>query len=581
MWPFTPSAFRTVVESKLAERSLALEKASTSSTSSGAPCAPDSVYLAASASTIVDHIASGQWTASEVLEAYIARAVLAQSTTNCLTEVFFDEARQDAQVLDKEFAITGKVRGPLHGVPVSFKDNYDIKGHDTTLGFTSRAHKPAQKDAEIVALVRKAGGVPFVKTNLPQTMMFFECVNPMWGRTLNPFSPDHTSGGSSGGEAALLRMDGAALGWGTDIGGSIRIPTAYCGMFGLKFSFGRASTVGAITTIPGFETIQAVTGPLARSVEDIDLAASIVVGQTGSGYHPAPVPWRRINLPAKLKFGFYTSDNFIKASPVCQRAVLESVKALRAAGHECVEITIPDPSVPMEIFLASSGADGFKTLMADLGRDPQQPELTATLTGPNLWGWFRSLLGWIVGGVLNDQMVADVLKAQKKRPVNEFFQVTTAKEKYAEKFYQQVWEHHELDGIICPVTALPALPHGAVTYLAALSCATILYNVVESPVGTVPVTRVDSERDAVTAEWSDPSVGSGHGSHLLEGLLYKGDRAFYNAKKMVGLPVGVQVVGKKWEDEKVVEMMKVLDAALGKRGFEPGSFKASSKASHA
>ena len=119
------------------------------------------------------------------------------------------------------------------------------------------------------------------------------------------------------------------------------------------------------------------------------------------------------------------------------------------------------------------------------------------------------------------------------------------------------------------------LSYSAVTYLAALSCATILYNVVESPVGTVPVTRVDPELDGITSEWSDPSVGTGHGSHLLESFLYKGKTPFYDAKKMAGLPVGVQVVGKKWEDEKVIEMMKVLDHALGKRGFEPGTWQSS------
>ncbi|KAH8093799.1 amidase signature enzyme [Cristinia sonorae] len=574
MWPFTSSSsFTAVVQSKQEERGQALIKALASS-SAAHGTADSAVYLAASASTIVDHIASGQWTASEVLEAYIARAVLAQSTTNCLTEVFFQEARKDAQLLDKEFAITGKLKGPLHGVPVSFKDNYDIIGHDSTMGFTSRAHLPAQKDAEIVALVRKAGGIPFVKTNIPQTMMFFECINPLWGRTTNPFSPEHTSGGSSGGEAALLRMDGSALGWGTDIGGSIRIPTGYCGVYGLKFSFGRASTVGAHSTMPGFETIQAVTGPLARTVDDIELAARLVVGQAGSGYHPAPVPYRQVELPSKLKFGYYTSDNFIKASPACKRAVQESVAALRAAGHECVEITIPDPKTTMGIFLAASGADGFKTLTSEIGQDPTQSELTVTLSGPNLWGWLRNIVKWIVGGVLNDPIVAHIVDSQRRRPVNEFFKVTMEKEAYAATFQEQIWERHKLDGIICPISALPALPHGAVTYVAALSCATIVYNVVESPVGSVPVTRVDPDLDVVTEEWSDPSVGSGHGSHLMEGLLYKGKTPFYDAKKMAGLPVGVQVVGKKWEDEKVVEMMKVLDRALGKRGFEPGSWKA-------
>ena len=97
----------------------------------------------------------------------------------------------------------------------------------------------------------------------------------------------------------------------------------------------------------------------------------------------------------------------------------------------------------------------------------------------------------------------------------------------------------------------------------------MLYNVMDSPVGTVPVTRVDPEADKLTEEWTDYNVGTGHGSVLLEGMLYKGDKAIYNPKLMAGLPIGVQVVGKKWEEEKVVEMMKVVDHALGPRDFGP------------
>ncbi len=118
--------------------------------------------------------------------------------------------------------------------------------------------------------------------------------------------------------------------------------------------------------------------------------------------------------------------------------------------------------------------------------------------------------------------------------------------------------------------------HSSNQYLSALACATLLYNVVDSPVGVLPVTRVRATSDAATTEWTDPRVGPGHGSPVLEGLLYGkpdergvGRGGFYDAEKMAGLPVGVQVVGRRWEEEKVVEMMKVLDRALGPRGFGP------------
>ena len=99
----------------------------------------------------------------------------------------------------------------------------------------------------MVTLVRQAGGIPFVKTNIPQTVFIFECINPMWGRTTNPYSAGHSPGGSSGGEAALLAMDGSALGWGSDIGGSLRMPASYCGIYSMKPGFGRIAIGGVFS----------------------------------------------------------------------------------------------------------------------------------------------------------------------------------------------------------------------------------------------------------------------------------------------------------------------------------------------
>jgi Asp-tRNA(Asn)/Glu-tRNA(Gln) amidotransferase A subunit family amidase len=120
----------------------------------------------------------------------------------------------------------------------------EVVGYDASVGFTQWANKPSTKNADIVDLFLAAGAIPFVKTNVPQTMLAFECSNPLWGRTVNPHASAYTSGGSSGGEAALLAMSGSALGFGSDIGGSLRIPTSYCGIYALKPGHGRVSTNG-------------------------------------------------------------------------------------------------------------------------------------------------------------------------------------------------------------------------------------------------------------------------------------------------------------------------------------------------
>lgn len=125
-----------------------------------------------------------------------------------------------------------------------------------------------------------------------------------------------------------------------------------------------------------------------------------------------------------------------------------------------------------------------------------------------------------------------------------------------------------LDAVLAPVQAVPAVPHGGCDRLAPLACSTLLYNVVDSPVGVVPVTRVDAARDGLSDAWR---AAPGNGSKLLESALYGPDGA-YDAQAMEGLPVGVQIIGEAWGEEKVLAVMHIVDAALGPRGFGPGTW---------
>jgi Asp-tRNA(Asn)/Glu-tRNA(Gln) amidotransferase A subunit family amidase len=260
-----------------------------------------------------------------------------------------------------------------------------VKGYDTTNGSTGRINKPSTRDSDVrnftfprsnsrvltcfhnlqlITFIREAGGIPFVKTNVPQTLLSFECANPVWGVSSNPYSKNHTPGGSSGGEAAILAMDGAVLGWGSDMAGSLRIPAHYCGIYSLKPGRGRITTSNNSCTYPsvyryrtftelmsivmlaidpGFKNVPLTHGPMGRGVDDLEAAARAVIGRRGSGkfYFPAPIPYRDVQLPKKLKFGYYLMDGLVKASPACKRAVLETAGALRREGHECVEFDVP------------------------------------------------------------------------------------------------------------------------------------------------------------------------------------------------------------------------------------------------
>ncbi|KAI0258705.1 amidase signature enzyme [Gloeopeniophorella convolvens] len=565
MWPFgAPQSYYDSIDLKLAQRADALAKAPAFSAEK------HQTYLNASATQIVKNIQAGTWTASDVVEAYLARAAQAQEATNCLTEVLIEQAREEARKLDAEFAETGKLKGPLHGVPMSIKDQFHIAGVDNTIGFTQWAHKPAKDDAVVVTAVRAAGAIPIVKTNVPQTLISFENSNPLWGPTLNPWSAAHTPGGSSGGEGALLATDGAALGIGSDIGGSIRIPSGYCGLYALRPGQARVSYEGTSEPNPGFEAIRVVAGPMGRSVADVECLARILIGERGSGrgYFPAPVPYRDVTLPKKLRFGYFLNDNVIKGSPATHRAVLETVAALRKAGHECVEIESPDAIRATALFTDFTSADGFEKWLSPLGRDKVESSLRTMTLWPRMPGFVQASARWFIRTVIGDEIFASIIGHSRRKTVREYYDCVADRVAFEQETRAHFWDapNPALDVVIAPVQASPALPHDTTDQLSPLAGSTMIYNLVDSPVGVVPVTRVDAERDALSDAWRDAPGG---GSPMLEKILY-GDQAKYDPKAMHGLPVGVQIVGRPWDEEKVLAIMHVVDEALGPRDFGPG-----------
>ena len=154
------------------------------------------------------------------------------------------EALEAAKEQDDYHSRTGTTLGPLHGVPYTLKDTYAVEKYDSSIGISSLANTVCPTSSVLHATLTKLGGILLAKTNVPQTLLAFECNNPIFGVTQNPVVKGFTSGGSSGGEAAVLARDGSAVGFGSDIGGSLRIPTGWCGVFALKTVTGRFPTRG-------------------------------------------------------------------------------------------------------------------------------------------------------------------------------------------------------------------------------------------------------------------------------------------------------------------------------------------------
>ncbi|KAF8199848.1 amidase signature domain-containing protein [Mycena galopus ATCC 62051] len=495
-------------------RNQELEKEARSSANIALP--DRTIILRSTANEMVSNIERGTWTASQVLEAFIAQSLVAQSATNCITEVLFEEARGRAKQLDAEFKATNRLQGPLHGVPISVKQPDDIKGYDTTIGFTTCANKPAQTTADFVQTMVNAGAVPFVKTNVPQTMYSYECNNPIWGRTSNPYNAAYTSGGSSGGEACMLALNASVIGLGSDIGGSLRIPASYCGVYSLKPGIGRGSDHGAKESFPGFDGIKSVCGPMARCMDDLELACRVSFGAPGVYNDHPPLPFRDVTLPKKLRFGYYTSDGIMKGSPACIRAVTETIKTLKAAGHECIELEQREFVEISKIFLAMTSADGYKTLLREVGSDPLDPSLSVLTLVPKFPQVFRNAMAGVLDAWMGDKIMADVLRLSGTKSVEAYHAACLQRNDIKKRFYEEFWFKHNLDGIITYVHTSPQVLHGGSNMLSMMSTGALTFNLVDLPAGVVPVTRVKAT-DIITDEWKN---APGHGSSMNEHELY-------------------------------------------------------------
>jgi amidase len=212
-------------------------------------------------------IASGETTSAEVVDAHLARIAAVNPKLNAVVRVLADDARGRARAADKAVA-AGAPLGPMHGVPITVKENIDIAGLPTTQGVSALANMVAPVDAPVVERMRAAGAIPIGRTNLPDFGFRVHTDSSLHGLTRNPWNRERTTAGSSGGEAAALAVGMSPLGLGNDIGGSLRNPASACGIASIRPSLGRVPD--AASTGPGDRPIafqlMAVQGPMARRV---------------------------------------------------------------------------------------------------------------------------------------------------------------------------------------------------------------------------------------------------------------------------------------------------------------------------
>ncbi|KAJ5754645.1 Amidase [Penicillium manginii] len=291
-------------------------------------------------SSLLSALASGQLTSAEVTLAYCKRAAVAQQLVNCLTNTMFDEARERAEHLDRLRA-QGQLAGPLHGLPISIKDNFHHKGTESTIGMLSFMGEISPESSPLVQILLKLGAVIYVKTNVPQTMMTTDSHNNVFGRTLNPRNTQLGPGGSSGGEGALIALRGSPLGVGTDIGGSVRIPALCCGTYGFRPSAARIPNGGMrVCTTSGMKFVLSCAGPLSLDLDGIETFFKTLFEARPALYDSTilDIPWRQVSTKQKLRIGVVPESPNFPLHPPVKRALADATRILKAQGHTIIPL---------------------------------------------------------------------------------------------------------------------------------------------------------------------------------------------------------------------------------------------------
>ena len=316
-------------------------------------------------------IRAREFSAHDLLHLYATRIERLNPDLNAIVTLDLDRAARDAAVVDERLARRETI-GPLAGVPITIKDAIAVGGMRSTCGAVElRDHVPSH-DAPAVASLRAAGAVIVGKTNVPRWCNAeTETHNELFGTTNNPWDLGRSVGGSSGGSAAAVAAGLSSCDLGTDIGGSVRIPSHYCGTFALKPSFGVVPQLGYLSHV-GAGRVGAdmnVFGPITRSAEDLALLLDVLAGpapEDALAWRVALPPARRARL-ADYRIGTWFDERDLPVA-AAYRAVLERAgEALRAAGAH-VEASHPEVRFreQLDLWMALAGSAASPSLPADI-----------------------------------------------------------------------------------------------------------------------------------------------------------------------------------------------------------------------
>ncbi|CAE6411906.1 unnamed protein product [Rhizoctonia solani] len=480
-------------------------------------------FLSTDVTDLARRLAARECTALEVTTAFCKAAYAAQELTNCISEVMFAQGLARAQELDAHIARTGKVVGPLHGVPISIKDHISVKGEDTASGYVAWAGKAiAGEDAPIVRILREAGAVLYVKTTNPQAVFAPETASNIYGYTTNPFNRELSSGGSSGGEGALIGSRAGLLGVGTDIGGSIRCVLV--------------SQLRVYSDSHGYKSGSPRRGadwPMAHSTRDLELFCRVIMSYEPWNIDPATLafPWKSsfagAETKTKLLIGLLVDDGVVAPHPPIVEQLHKARDALVAAGHEVIDFELQDSMHAFELIvkllLPDAGAD-MRAILAESG-EPAVPNVEALLAQGEKYG-VLTLAETYAANLERDQFRARALK---------YWNDTALRTKSG----------RPIDAVLCPVSYTLAPTH----YTAGWIGYTTYWNLLDLPQVTFPYGK-SFEASTWVAQRAPLQP-----RNPIETIF----QAQWDPKKFDGAPMGLSLVGRRWQEEKLLGILKQVE----------------------
>lgn len=475
-----------------------------------------------SANELVHQIKSRQISARALLEIYLARVDQFNPALNAIVVQQRDLARARADEADAALA-RGEDWGPLHGLPITVKEAYNIEGLPTTWGIPFLRNNLAQRNAVSIQRLIDAGAIVFGKTNVPLELADFQTYNDIYGTSNNPWDQTRTPGGSSGGSAAALAAGLTGLEMGSDIGGSIRNPAHFCGVFGHKPSWNLVSARGHSPIDLRTTTDIAVVGPMARSAHDLELALRLVAApdeleQAGMTYQLAG-----LSKPVSaLRVAVWHSDPVCPASADVQARVEAVAQALAREGAHV------DAKARPALTGARSHALFHKLLMAAISAGIQQPAFDASIA---------KAAQLPVG---DTSEAATVIRAQTMR-MRDWLQLNEARTKLR-------WAWHEFfkdfDFMITPIMPTSAFAHD------------------HRPFGERTI-----DVDGTALPYFNQSFWAG-----LAGVVLLPATVIPTGPDAKGLPIGVQIIGPMFGDLKTIQLAQHLEtlgfAFQAPKGFE-------------